>query len=60
MCPFCKTHDGKPCTVSETPSGRIVDSCGRHSWPNSAAFLESCRRESLKTVGQIHIYTQSY
>jgi hypothetical protein len=46
--------------VVEKPNGRLVCSCGRHAWPNSGAFLESCRRESLKVVGQVHIYTQSY
>jgi hypothetical protein len=60
MCPFCKDHDGRPCTVTETPNGRVVCSCGRHSWPSSAAFLQSCRRASLTITGQVHIYTQSY
>ena len=40
MCPFCKEHDGRPCTVSEKPNGRIVCSCGRHSWPNAGVFLD--------------------
>ena len=60
MCPFCQEHDGKPCTVSEKPGGRIVCSCGLHSWPNSGAFLETCRQMSLKITGQVHIWTQGY
>ena len=60
MCPYCQSHDHQPCTVEEKPNGRLVCSCGRHAWPNSGAFLESCRRQSLKVVGQVHIYTQSY
>lgn len=60
MCPFCKEHDGKRCTVSEKPNGRLVCSCGRHSWPGSGAFLESCRRESLTMVRTFHDWTQSH
>jgi len=60
MCPFCNTHDGKPCTVSEKPGGRILCACGRHSWPNTGAFLETCRRLSLTIAGTIHDWTQSY
>ena len=60
MCPFCKPHDGKPCTVNETPSGKIVCSCGRHAWPDAGVYLESCRRLSLTTTGQVHDWTQSY
>jgi hypothetical protein len=60
MCPYCKTHDGKPCPVSEKPNGRIVCACGLHSWPNSAVFLESCRLASLTITGQVHVWTQSY
>jgi hypothetical protein len=60
MCPFCKPHDGKPCTVSEKPNGRLMCSCGRHSWPNSATFLETCRRMSLTMTRTVHDWTQSY
>ena len=60
MCPFCHAHDGRPCTVSEQPNGRIRCSCGRHSWPNAAVFLETCRRLSLTITGQVHTWTQSY
>jgi hypothetical protein len=60
MCPFCKTHDGLPCTLSEKPGGRIMCACGRHAWPNTGAYLESCRRLSLTVTGQIHDWTQSY
>ncbi len=60
MCPYCKEHDGKPCEVTEKPSGRLVCGCGRHSWPNSAAFLETCRVMSLTVVGRKHIWTQGY
>lgn len=60
MCPFCSTHDGKSCTVAEKPGGRIMCSCGRHSWPGTGAFLESCRRLSLTITGLIHDWTQSY
>lgn len=60
MCPFCKEHDGRSCTVSEKPSGRIVCACGRHSWPNAGAFLETVRLENLKITGRVHTWTQSY
>jgi hypothetical protein len=60
MCPFCGEHDGKPCQVAEKPSGRLICGCGRHSWPNSGTFLESCRRLSLTITGQPHIWTQAY
>lgn len=60
MCPFCGRHGDKPCTVSEKPNGRIMCSCGRHSWPNSGAFLESCRRASLTITGMVHDWTQAY
>ena len=60
MCPNCKPHDGKPCAVTEKPNGRLTCSCGRHSWPTSGAFLESCRRASLTTVRTIHDWTQGY
>lgn len=60
MCPFCKSHDGKPCTVSEKPNGRLVCACGQHSWPNSGVFLETCRRESLTVTSTFHDWTQSH
>ena len=60
MCPFCKAHDGKTCAVSEKPNGRLVCSCGRHAWPNSGAFLESCRRSSLTMTRTVHTWTQGY
>ena len=41
-------------------SGRILCSCGRHSWPNTGAFLETCRRLSLTSTGQVHDWTQAY
>ena len=40
MCPYCRDHEGKPCEVTEKPNGRLVCGCGRHSCPNSGAFLE--------------------
>jgi beta-glucosidase len=60
MCPFCKTPDGRGCEVLEQPSGRLACVCGRHSWPDSGSFLESCRRESLTVVRTVHDWTQSY
>ena len=60
MCPICKTHDGQPCTIVERPSGRLACSCGKHSWPNSAALQETCRTMSLTVVGTVHTWTQSY
>ena len=60
MCPICREHEGKLCTIQEKPNGRLVCSCGRHSWPNAAAFEETCRRKSLTIVRQIHDWTQSY
>jgi hypothetical protein len=60
MCPFCKEHDGKACKVTEKPSGRLICECGRHSWPNSGALLETCRRQSLTITGTLQIWTQSY
>jgi len=60
MCPICGNHDGKPCTVSEKPNGRLVCSCGKHAWPNAGAFQETCRRMSLTTVRTIHDWTQSH
>jgi len=60
MCPFCNEQDGRPCEVVEGPNGRLVCGCGRHSWPDSGAFLESCRRLSLTITGFPHVWTQSY
>jgi hypothetical protein len=60
MCPLCGEHDGKPCPVEEMRSGRLTCGCGKHSWPNSGVFLETCRRLSLTITGQPHIWTQSY
>jgi hypothetical protein len=60
MCPFCQEHDGKPCAVSERPNGRVACACGKHSWPNSAAYQESVRLQNLKIVGRVHTWTQSY
>jgi hypothetical protein len=59
MCPLCKTHDDKPCTLTEQADGRILCSCGRHSWPNAGALEETCRRLSLTITGQVHNWTQS-
>ena len=60
MCPFCKIEDGKDCAVNEKPSGRLSCACGKHSWPNSGAFLETCRRMSLTTTRMQHDWTQAY
>jgi hypothetical protein len=60
MCPICKEHDGKACTLAEKPGGRIVCSCGKHAWPNARALDETCRIMSLTTVHTIHTWTQSY
>ena len=60
MCPFCKEHDGKGCNVTEKPGGRIVCACGKHSWPDSGAFLETVRLQNLKITGRVHTWTQSY
>lgn len=60
MCPFCKAEDGKESEVSELPNGRLVCARGRHSWPNSGAFLESCRRASLTMTRTVHDWTQSH
>ena len=59
MCPYCKEPHGKRCEVRETPDGRLICGCGRHSWPNSAAFTETCRLLSLTTVRTVHTWTQS-
>jgi hypothetical protein len=60
MCPLCKPHDGKPCTLREEPGGRIVCACGLHAWPNSGVLEETCRLLSLTITGQVHTWTQSY
>ena len=57
MCPFCKD---KVCKVIEQPSGRLACECGRHSWPNSAVYAESCRLANLTVVGMVQSWTQSY
>jgi hypothetical protein len=59
MCPFC-TNPDKPCLVTERPDGRLACACGRHSWPNVAAFVETCRTLSLTQNSAPLIYTQSY
>jgi hypothetical protein len=59
MCPLCKEHGGKACTLVEQTGGRIVCSCGRHSWPNAGALQETVRRMSLTITGQVHDWTQS-
>jgi hypothetical protein len=53
-------QDGKECAVSELPNGRLVCACGRHSWPNPGAFLETCRRASLTMTHMLHDWTQSH
>jgi hypothetical protein len=59
MCPFCK-HTDRVCRVTEKPNGRLVCDCGKHSWPHSGAYLESCRRESLTITRMVHDWTQSH
>jgi len=60
MCPFCKQLDGRICAVNETPSGKLACACGRHAWPNSAVYQESCRRLSLTQTGTVHTWTQGF
>jgi len=60
MCPLCDAHDHPSCRLQEQADGRIVCSCGVHSWPNAGALEETCRRLSLTITGQIHTWTQSY
>ena len=60
MCPFCREAGEESCEVVEKPNGRLVCGCGRHSWPNTGAFIETCRRLSLTITGQPHIWTQGY
>jgi hypothetical protein len=60
MCPFCKQEDQRDCRVKEQPNGRLACECGKHSWPNSAVYIESCRRANLTIVGRTHIWTQAF
>lgn len=60
MCPLCKSQNHQSCRLQEQADGRIVCSCGIHSWPNAGALEETCRRLSLTITGQIHTWTQSY
>jgi hypothetical protein len=57
MCPLCKDRS---CAVKELPNGRLQCDCGRHSWPSSGAYLETCRRQSLTVVRTVHDWTQSH
>ena len=56
MCPMCKDQK---CLVNEQPDGKLVCSCGKHSWPNSAIYAEACRKSSLTVVKTVHNWTQS-
>ncbi|OGF13682.1 MAG: hypothetical protein A2W00_03390 [Candidatus Eisenbacteria bacterium RBG_16_71_46] len=58
MCPLCREHEGKGCEIVERSNGRLVCTCGRHSWPNAGALLESCRRQSLTVERTLHTWTQ--
>ena len=60
MCPLCKEVDGKLCEIKEQPDGRIACACGKHSWPNPGAYLETCRRASLTVTRNVHDWTQSH
>ena len=60
MCPFCQEHDDKVCKLVEKPNGRLMCECGRHSWPNSGALLDTCRRQGLTSTRMPQIWTQSY
>jgi hypothetical protein len=60
MCPICREHDGKTCTISERPDGRLACACGRHSWPSTAALQETCRRMDLTIVRTVHTWTQGF
>jgi hypothetical protein len=60
MCPLCRDDDDQACLVTELPNGRLICACGRHSWPNSAALLETCRQQSLTITGMPQIWTQGY
>ncbi|HEV2106273.1 MAG TPA: hypothetical protein VGU27_11155 [Candidatus Eisenbacteria bacterium] len=57
MCPFCKD---KACRIVEQASGRLTCECGRHSWPNSNAYAQSCLLSDLTIVNTVHTWTQSY
>ena len=57
MCPFCKDNT---CKVVEQPGGRLVCECGKHSWPNAAAYGEACRKASLTVSKMVHNWTQSF
>ncbi len=57
MCPLCTD---KQCAIDEKPGGRVVCSCGLHSWPSARAYEETCRRLSLTVEGRFHDWTQSY
>jgi hypothetical protein len=59
MCPICKQENGQNCPVEERPDGRVICSCGKHSWPNTASFQETCRLRSLTIVRTVHAWTQS-
>jgi hypothetical protein len=48
------------CQVVEQPNGKLVCTCGKHSWPNSAVYAEACRNSSLTVVKTVHNWTQSY
>lgn len=58
MCPLCK-REGKDCPVEPRESGRLICACGKHSWPDSAAFQETCRLLSLTISRTVHAWTQS-
>jgi len=60
VCPFCGKHGDQPCTVSEKPNGRIICSCGKHSWPNAAVYAETLRLTNLTIVNAVHNWTQSF
>ena len=59
MCPLCKQEDGSDCPVQERDDGRVICFCGKHSWPNTASFQETCRLMSLTIVRTVHAWTQS-
>ena len=59
MCPLCKQDDGSDCPVQERDDGRVICFCGKHSWPNTASFQETCRLKSLTIVRTVHAWTQS-
>ena len=59
MCPLCQQQDHTSCPIRELPDGRVACACGRHSWPNTASFQETCRLLSLTIVRTVHAWTQS-